>query len=332
MRSFSNAWSTWLGLVGALAAPAALAQNNKDIAGGKDHPVVSRFAGAVMKSFFSDSFAELPVPAGPGKVADQKVAFEAGKAMAFSGRLDGYIYTPPAGKSALEIFRNYQAALKAGGFTTLYSCELQACDGTGIDNTYYANQFISARPWANNNGLSDTLNGPNYFVSAKANKAGKDYVVVLFVNTYGSHIGEQVLLVGETQTLRTGQVTVAADGLKKGLASEGKVALYGIYFDTAKAEVKPESKAQLDEIAKLFAANPALKAYIVGHTDNVGASESNLALSKARAEAVVAALARDYKVDAKRLAARGVASLAPVSSNASEAGRSQNRRVEVVEQ
>lgn len=332
MHPFFSRFLAFVFLAAALGLPSAFAQPKKDIAGGKDHPVVSRFSGALMKTFFSESFAEMPVPAGPGKVLDQKVMFEPGKAVAFAGKLDGFVYTAPPGKSPLEIFRNYQAALKAGGFTTLFTCELQTCDGTGIDNTYYATQHIGPRAWVANSGFGDTLNGPNYFLSARANKTGKDTFVILFVNTYGSNTGAQVLLVGESQPLQTGQVTVNADGLKRGLAADGKVALYGLFFDTGKAEIRPESKPQLDEIGKLFAANPALKAYIVGHTDSMGSAEANLALSKARAEAVVAALARDHKVDARRLSARGVASLAPLMSNASEAGRSQNRRVEVVEQ
>jgi OmpA-OmpF porin, OOP family len=319
-------------LTGALLGLAAQAQTTKDIAGGKDNPLISRFAGALMRGFFSESYVEMPIPVGSGKVVDQRLLFDAGKSIAFAGKLDGYIYTAPKGKSPLEIFRNYQIALKQAGFAQLYSCELEACDNARIDNGYFGAQYLSPRPWTNNNGLSDTLNGNNYFVSAKANKGGKDVVVMLFVNTYGSNTGAQVLLVGENQPLQTGQVTVTADALKSGLAADGKIALYGIYFDTGKADVKPESKPQLDEISKLFAANPTLKAYIVGHTDNVGNADSNLALSKARAEAVAAALARDYKVDSKRMAARGVASVAPVMSNASEAGRGKNRRVEVVEQ
>jgi OmpA-OmpF porin, OOP family len=114
------------------------------------------------------------------------------------------------------------------------------------------------------------------------------------------------------------------------LQADGKIALYGLFFDTGKAEVKAESKPQLDEMAKLLQGQPALKVYIVGHTDSQGGLEANLALSQQRAQAVVAALAGAYKVDAKRLQARGVASLAPVASNANDAGRARNRRVELV--
>ena len=71
---------------------------------------------------------------------------------------------------------------------------------------------------------------------------------------------------------------------------------------------------------------------MVGHTDNQGTLDSNIALSKRRAEAVNAALASQYAIAANRLAAYGVADLAPVASNAAEDGRAKNRRVELVPQ
>jgi len=108
--------------------------------------------------------------------------------------------------------------------------------------------------------------------------------------------------------------------------------LYGIYFDTAKADVKPDSKVQLDEMAKLLTTQKSLEVYIVGHTDNQGSLDANLSLSQKRADAIVAALAKEYKIDAKRMQARGAASFSPVASNSSDAGRARNRRVELVEQ
>ena len=127
-------------------------------------------------------------------------------------------------------------------------------------------------------------------------------------------------------------VVVKADEMSKAIASTGKVALYGILFDTNKADIKPESKPALDEIATLLKAQPNLKLHIVGHTDNVGGLESNMALSRRRAEAVMAALKGDYGIAAPRLTANGVAYLAPVAVNTSEEGRAKNRRVELVPQ
>jgi OOP family OmpA-OmpF porin len=121
-----------------------------------------------------------------------------------------------------------------------------------------------------------------------------------------------------------------APALQKALQSDGKVALYGVYFDTDKATLKPESKAQLDQMAQLLKTAPALKVFIVGHTDNQGQFAHNQELSQQRADAVVKALSSQYGIAAGRLSGKGVASLAPVASNDAEPGRAKNRRVELV--
>ena len=123
---------------------------------------------------------------------------------------------------------------------------------------------------------------------------------------------------------------MSASEIGKSLTTQGKVAIYGIYFDTGKADIKPDSKPSLDQIAAFLKAEPGVKLHVVGHTDSVGGFDSNLALSRRRAEAVAAALVKDYGVATGRLVGNGVASLAPVASNASEEGRAKNRRVELV--
>ena len=113
------------------------------------------------------------------------------------------------------------------------------------------------------------------------------------------------------------------------LSSAGR---YGLFFDFNKATLQPESKPTLDEIARFLSANPGLKVHVVGHTDNVGGVEFNQRLSQARADAVVAALARGYGVPPSRMRPAGVGLLSPVASNADEEGRAKNRRVELLPQ
>jgi outer membrane protein OmpA-like peptidoglycan-associated protein len=121
--------------------------------------------------------------------------------------------------------------------------------------------------------------------------------------------------------------TMAAD-----ISTSGKVAIYGIYFDFNKADVKPESESTLKEITKLLQQDAKLKLYVVGHTDSVGGLDYNMKLSQQRAEAVVKELVSKYKVAPDRLKAYGVGPLAPVTSNDSEEGKAKNRRVELVKQ
>lgn len=148
--------------------------------------------------------------------------------------------------------------------------------------------------------------------------------------TYKAQRGAYVALdVVDVGSLKQDMVSVSASDMSKAIASTGRNALYGILFDTARAELKAESKPALEEIAKLLQSDPSLKLRVVGHTDNQGVLESNIALSKRGAEAVTAALAGSYGVAAS---AFGVADLAPVASNTGEEGRAKNRRVELVPQ
>jgi OOP family OmpA-OmpF porin len=126
-------------------------------------------------------------------------------------------------------------------------------------------------------------------------------------------------------------VVADAAALRSGLTENGHVEVPGILFDFGKSEIKPESEPALAQVAALLQANPALKAWVVGHTDNVGSPEANLTLSSARAGAVVKALTQ-RGIDAGRLAPHGAGPFAPVASNATDEGRARNRRVELVAQ
>jgi len=126
------------------------------------------------------------------------------------------------------------------------------------------------------------------------------------------------------------EVVADAAAMGNDLKSTGHIALYGIYFDTNKSEVKPESKPALEEIAKLLKQDPGLKLKVVGHTDGTGSLEANMKLSQARGEAVVQALVSQHGVAASRLKGFGVGPLAPIATNDTDEGRAKNRRVELV--
>jgi OOP family OmpA-OmpF porin len=112
------------------------------------------------------------------------------------------------------------------------------------------------------------------------------------------------------------------------LESEGKVDLYGIYFDVDKATLKPESEPVLRQVLTLLGDRPQLQLGIAGHTDSQAGDAYNLELSLRRAQAVAQWLVRGG-VDAARLDAKGFGETRPVADNASAAGRALNRRVEI---
>lgn len=128
------------------------------------------------------------------------------------------------------------------------------------------------------------------------------------------------------------EVEANAEAMGNDISASGHVSIYGIYFDTGKAEIKPESAAAIAEIARLLKSNKELKIYVVGHTDNVGSFDANMKLSKDRATAVANSLVAKQGIAAARLKAYGVSSLNPIASNKSEEGKAKNRRVELVEQ
>ncbi|MCX5841461.1 MAG: OmpA family protein, partial [Deltaproteobacteria bacterium] len=126
-------------------------------------------------------------------------------------------------------------------------------------------------------------------------------------------------------------VVADAAALGASIAATGKATVYGIYFDTGKSVMKPESNPSLEEITKLLKQNGSLTLYVVGHTDNVGALDNNLKLSADRADAVVKTLI-GRGIVASRLKGSGVGPYCPVASNRTEEGKAKNRRVELVEQ
>jgi len=128
------------------------------------------------------------------------------------------------------------------------------------------------------------------------------------------------------------EIVANAEAMGNDINSTGHVAVYGIFFDTGKAEIKPESDTAIFQISSLLKKNESLKLYVVGHTDNVGTIESNMKLSKDRADAVVNFLVSKYGIPAARLKSFGVASLVPVASNDTDEGKAKNRRVELVKQ
>ncbi len=171
------------------------------------------------------------------------------------------------------------------------------------------------------------LHEDNRYTTLKAAKGGMETWIQ--VDTAWGR-GYMLTIVEKGQMAQ--EVTADAAAFGSDLAATGHVAVYGIYFDTNKSEVKPDSKPALEEIAKLLKQDPGMKLKVVGHTDMTGSLEANLKLSQARGEAVVKALVSQHGVAAPRLKGYGVGPLAPVATNGTEEGRAKNRRVELVKE
>lgn len=148
------------------------------------------------------------------------------------------------------------------------------------------------------------------------------------VHSYSDAGSYQVYIIEEEEMKQ--DIVVDAKSMMSDINSEGRVALYGIYFDFDKSDINPESDPTLKEISKLLSENSKLKLYVVGHTDNVGDFSYNMKLSQARADAVVKTLVSKYSIDKNRLTSAGVGPLCPVTTNDTEEGKVKNRRVELI--
>jgi outer membrane protein OmpA-like peptidoglycan-associated protein len=288
----------------------ALAQRG-DVAGARDYPGIGRFAGSVITGYQVKDFDAARLQAAPfrdGKPIDARRP---------EGRITRIAYRTNPGPSILEVARNFETQLAKAGFETLVACDTDACGGIPFI------EAVDALPipqmW---------IDGFDYrYYAGRKQEGGRETYASVVVSRNNDDIYAQ-LTVGVVGAIEDKMVDAGA--MAKGLREKGHIALYGIYFDTDKAVLKPESRPTLDEIAKLLRAQPQLAVFIVGHTDAQGTFDYNVDLSRRRAEAVATELARSYKIAPTRLRTAGVGFLSPIGSNASDAGRALNRRVELV--
>jgi outer membrane protein OmpA-like peptidoglycan-associated protein len=273
----------------------------------EDHPLISRYQGSVVMSKKVEEFGEYLMVTGltaKGDFVGEKL----------QGKVTRIVYQNPQGRSTMEIFLNYRKALEDAGMAALYACALNECGPA------YARSA-----WNRYNGLFAAADGDPRYLAGKIVTPKAAAYVALMVGRLRTQFD-----VVEIVAMQEDLVAVDAAALARGIDREGRVSVYGIYFDTDKADIKPESKPALDEIGKLLKSRSGLKLYLVGHTDMTGALAHNRALSEARARAVVKALVNDYGIAAERLEGYGVGPLAPAASNATSEGKAKNRRVELV--
>lgn len=257
-------------------APFALQAQEEDAEGCSDSKMLTRMRGCTIVECSRKEYdaAELIV-------ADDQ------KSQSVEGEIEIVQYNCPSSVSMLMIARNAENALKAQGFTTVFS-------GPAVNN------------WP-----TATLRKGANWVSVETNEnPGYKQTVVR-----GKEMEQQMV--------------ANAEAMEAEITSSGQCSIYGILFDTGKATIQPSSKTCLDEVAKLLKKNAAWKMTIEGHTDNIGAKETNMKLSQQRAEAVRAWLVA-HGIDGGRLLARGLGDSKPVSDNTSEDGRAKNRRVALV--
>ncbi|MDQ0422875.1 outer membrane protein OmpA-like peptidoglycan-associated protein [Peteryoungia aggregata LMG 23059] len=288
------------------------------------------YDGACLYGAEDAGFTRFELPVGPmkGRTVSEVKPIE--------GQLQRRLYVAPEGASAADVFLNYRTALLGAGFSPLFECSARTC---GSNNALLGKLIIypPQRKLGNLGKASEFalyIDGDEHYMAA-VSADGTRHVALYVAQNQKTPISENA---SERAAVHLDLVTAAAlesrmidaAAMAKGISDEGHIALDNVYFDFGTANLSPEAAPAIAEMAKLLTANPALKVYIVGHTDWIGDADTNLSLSQKRAQAVMAALVSSG-IAAERVAAAGMGMLAPRASNQTEAGRALNRRVELVE-
>jgi len=330
-----------------------------DIAGAADPSWLKRYEGSYIVSYEQRRFDAINFPASKlqvdenGDARDQKNNRLAvpRRQVSAEGQYTRLVYIAPEDRSPLEVMRNYIDELKANGAKLLYGCQDDACGGEPNGNDHGGGTQGLLEKLYPQNRVKDAYAGNGYCATTNditeqryilatlpaGNGVGERTLGVLvysleddlYCKAFNARTGILVVAI-EAKAREKKMITVTSDEMAKALEAEGRISLYGIYFDFNKSVVKPDSRPTLEQIAALLKARPQLKLGVVGHTDNVGGPDFNLKLSQRRADAVVAALVEDYGIDAVRLTPSGAGLSKPVADNGSEEGRARNRRVELV--
>ena len=304
----------------ALSASAAHAQTmpTKDIQGSRDHPLAGRYEGSFIFFHKERGYDEMRLPI--KAMRNSRVLTEE-NSIEVKGRALRQRYLGPVGRSSLEVVRNYEQRLKSQGFDVLFSCRANECGGSDL---WFA--VLDAHKGSN---LPSNWDSQAYSIARKQDGNGAVTVVALLAIESGNMV-QTLVDVLESASMETDKIKVLdAGALKSALDSQGRAALYGITFDFNKAEIRPDSRPQLDQIVAYLKANLQVALVVTGHTDVKGGFDYNVDLSRRRAQSVVQALTT-AGIAANRLTPFGAGMASPVATNETEAGQAQNRRVELV--
>ncbi|MEM7269939.1 MAG: OmpA family protein [Pseudomonadota bacterium] len=301
-----------------ILAASPLAAEEEDAA-----PTLGMLEGSVLTHSLSRSFDEYAMPVGPFTRDEQPVE-------TLEGRVNEFVFELNDETSTLEAIRNYEARLEELGFEQVYQCDDKTCGGFDFRfNTYIVD------PPAMRFDLADF----RFLAASRAEDASHAAVLT---SRQGEKLFIQVVEVsGEAAPItmtppeeapqpQAKPGTARLFALARRLTEVGHAPLEGIAFQAGSAELTEDSAPALEQAAQILKGRPDLKFLVVGHSDNQGDLELNLKLSKERAASVAAALAAIDGVGEDQLTAHGVGFLSPRATNASDEGRAQNRRVELV--
>lgn len=308
----------------------ALAQ--QDIKGSKDHSLISRYPKSQIVYYEEQEYYQYSIATGPVTsyqiISDWKTV---------EGKFTRIYYEISGDVTITQIYNNYIKAFEKAGIEIIAkgmhkdrNVSKEIGGGSWLGTFYSKNNY----PTSSNIllGAGSSTAGGTCYIAGKLSKGSGTAYIVLGGKEYSSDKKIYMIDIIEETKMKDDLIKINADEMLKGIKANGKIALYGIFFDFDKADLKAESSPTLQEIGMLLKNDSNLKLYVVGHTDMKGKFDYNVQLSKQRAAAVVKELTTKYGISSNRLIPEGVGPLAPVSTNEIEEGRKLNRRVELVTQ
>jgi OOP family OmpA-OmpF porin len=329
-----------LWVAGTLFMAATIAQA-ADLPGSKDPDGFRRIEGSEIIHYAASPHDQYFLARGQGAIG---IGFE--KQERVEGSTVRVVYKAPLGTTSAEIFRDYRQMLTGLGFEETFKLDsgaLYALSAKDFQQRFYFQGDYAARKDHEDTPFQDAEN--QYYLTARLVRDEQIVNAAVFVAESGGlewqepgakqpiviRLGQPVIGVDVISSKQADYrpVEIKAPEMAKALSTTGQIDIYGIFFDTDSTELKAESRASLEEVAKLLKSDPSLRIEVAGHTDNTGGADHNMKLSVGRAAAVVNALVSTYGIDKTRLQPRGYGDTKPVAPNDSDQGRSKNRRVEL---
>jgi len=304
-----------------------------DLPGSEDYSLISRYQGAVIQNYEVIDYGQYVLALGkPVEKEFREHGLYLSKFEDLEGKIIRIQYLIPPEEGIFKVYKNYTLALENANYNILFT----SSDREESNWTFWGDDFYGGSLPINKLGEDFyNANGQEgfYFCTAKGIMNENDVYISIFINK-GEEYGEQFILVTQEIIEINPLVTrlVTAQKITDNIDRLGHIAIYGVYFETGKYDIKPESEKALTEIAAFLKANPDNKYFIVGHTDNTGDFNANMTLSENRAKAVMDYLVNKSGVDAAQLKAHGVGPMCPVTANSTDSGKARNRRVEIVRQ
>ena len=303
----------------------------QDIEGAQDHQLINRYPNSRIVDYYFAEYDEINVATKSAIAEEEPQEF-----LTLQGKRTALVYQAPDQIMPIAIMKNYRDAILNKGGEILFECRGGSCDGTAtwykakFFNTVYVKSQRTASTGSFYFPFDDFRANQEYLVAKVTTRDAEYYIEIGTIKRSDDEPTKICLEIIQKELIKTDLIEVNADVIKEQMDKNGKIALYGIYFDTGKATIKPTSFKEIEAIGQYLNNNPEVSIYIIGHTDDVGSLDNNLILSDERAAAVSAALLNNFGDFGMRLTPKGVGPYCPVMTNETEEGRKKNRRVEIV--